>query len=237
MLGVDEQVLRPEGAAEGSQAQTAEPCRPWYSLNKSVRALLGARRGALHRSPSGRAWAALSLPGASRCALAPGYLIPRLQRSVGQLLISLVFFSAVLLCLPSIDLAKEAKPVEDPQIDQRMQALTQQLRCLVCQNETLADSRADLAEDLRREIRKEIKAGKTDPEIIAFLTQRYGDFILYNPPVKRTTYLLWFGPFVILLGGIAVLYRYLGRRKHLIQDNPLTAGERKQAEHLLRGQA
>jgi cytochrome c-type biogenesis protein CcmH len=118
-----------------------------------------------------------------------------------------------------------------------MKALTEQLRCLVCQNETLADSRADLAQDLRREIRKEIKAGKTDPEIIAFLTQRYGDFILYNPPVKRTTYLLWFGPFVILLVGIAVLYRYLGRRKQLIQDKPLTAGERKQAEELLRGQA
>src|SRR4030088_3639448 len=109
----------------------------------------------------------------------------------------------VLISLGALALAKEAKPVEDPQIEQRMQALTQQLRCLVCQNETLADSRADLAEDLRREIRKEIKAGKTDPEIIAFLTQRYGDFILYNPPVKATTYLLWFGPFVILVFGIA----------------------------------
>ena len=235
MLGVDEQVLRPEGAAEGSQGRTAEPCRPWYSLNKSVRALLGARRGALHRSPSGRAWAALSLPGASRCALAPGYLIPRLQRSVGQLLISLVFFSAVLLCLPSIDLAKEAKPVEDPQIDQRMQALTQQLRCLVCQNETLADSRADLAEDLRKEIREQMKAGKSDQEIIAFLTQRYGDFVLYKPPVKATTYLLWFGPFVLLLGGTLLLYRYLKHRREIIQDQPLTAAEHKRAEELLRG--
>ena len=133
-------------------------------------------------------------------------------------------------------MAGEAQPSEDPQIETRMRALTEQLRCLVCQNETLADSRADLAEDLRREIRKEIKAGKSDPEIIAFLTQRYGDFILYNPPVKMTTYLLWFGPFVILLTGIAVLYRYLGRRKKLIHDKPLTAGERKQAEDLLRGQ-
>jgi len=145
---------------------------------------------------------------------------------------------AILLSLaPAPAIAGEAQPNEDPQIEVRMRALTEQLRCLVCQNETLADSRADLAEDLRREIRKEIKAGKTDPEIIAFLTQRYGDFILYNPPVKRTTYLLWFGPFVILLGGIAVLYRYLRRRKLLIQDKPLTAGERKQAEDLLRGHA
>jgi len=147
----------------------------------------------------------------------------------------LVFFSAVLLCLPSIDLAKEAKPVEDPQIDQRMQALTQQLRCLVCQNETLADSRADLAEDLRKEIREQMKAGKSDQEIIAFLTQRYGDFVLYKPPVKATTYLLWFGPFVLLLGGTLLLYRYLKHRREIIQDQPLTAAEHKRAEELLRG--
>lgn len=144
---------------------------------------------------------------------------------------------AVLFSLaPVLANAGEAQPNEDPQIEQRMRALTEQLRCLVCQNETLADSRADLAEDLRREIRKEIKAGKSDPEIIAFLTQRYGDFILYNPPVKSTTYLLWFGPFVILVSGIVVLYRYLGWRKKSIKDNPLTPGERKQAEDLLRGQ-
>src|SRR6266550_8979176 len=92
----------------------------------------------------------------------------------------------VVLCFGGLIVAKEAQPNEDPKIEQRMRALTEQLRCLVCQNETLADSRADLAEDLRREIRKEIKAGKSDPEIIAFLTQRYGDFILYNPPVKMT---------------------------------------------------
>ncbi|MFS8085105.1 MAG: cytochrome c-type biogenesis protein CcmH [Acidobacteriota bacterium] len=149
---------------------------------------------------------------------------------------SITWILAIVFSLAPVTFAQEAQPVEDPQIEHRMKALTEQLRCLVCQNETLADSRADLAEDLRREIRREIKAGKSDPEIIAFLTQRYGDFILYNPPVKLTTYLLWFGPFVILLVGIAALYRYLGRRKKLIQDKPLTAGERKQAEDLLRSQ-
>ena len=143
---------------------------------------------------------------------------------------------AIVLVFASVSLAKEAQPAEDAQIEQRMKALTEQLRCLVCQNETLADSRADLAEDLRREIRKEIKDGKSDQEIIAFLTQRYGDFILYNPPVKSTTYLLWFGPFVVLLAGIAVLYRYLGLRKKMISDRPLTTAERKQAEELLRSQ-
>ncbi len=144
------------------------------------------------------------------------------------LLISLV------ICFATVALAKEAKPAEDPQIEQRMRALTEQLRCLVCQNETLADSRADLAEDLRKEIREQMKAGKSDQEIIAFLTQRYGDFVLYKPPVKSTTYLLWFGPFVLLFAGTGVLYRYLKRRRELIDDKPLTADERKRAEEILR---
>ena len=141
----------------------------------------------------------------------------------------------VLISLTAPALAIEAKPVEDPQIEQRMQALTQQLRCLVCQNETLADSRADLAEDLRKEIREQMKAGKSDKEITAFLTQRFGDFVLYNPPVKATTYLLWFGPFVLLLGGTLLLYRYVKHRREIIQDQPLTAAEHKRAEELLRG--
>src|SRR5258708_2447407 len=131
----------------------------------------------------------------------------------------------VLISLAAPALAKEAKPVEDPQIDQRMQALTQQLRCLVCQNETLADSRADLAEDLRKEIREQMKAGKSDQEIIAFLTQRYGDFVLYKPPVKPTTYLLWFFPFVLLLGGIAILFRYVNQRRDSINNQPFTQDE------------
>jgi cytochrome c-type biogenesis protein CcmH len=147
--------------------------------------------------------------------------------------VSILILMLISLAAPA--LAKEAKPVEDPQIDQRMQALTQQLRCLVCQNETLADSRADLAEDLRKEIREQMKAGKSDQEIIAFLTQRYGDFVLYKPPVKPTTYLLWFFPFVLLLGGIALLYWYVQRRREIIQDQPLTAAEHKRAEELLRG--
>src|SRR5713226_4547218 len=105
----------------------------------------------------------------------------------------------VFISLVAVALAKEAKPAEDPQIEQRMQALTQQLRCLVCQNETLADSHADLAEDLRKEIREQMKAGKSDQEIISFLTQRYGNFVLYRPPVQPSTYLLWFFPFVLLL--------------------------------------
>lgn len=145
-----------------------------------------------------------------------------------------VFLLLLSLGCAGLMLAKEAQPNEDPQIEQRMKDLTQQLRCLVCQNETLADSHADLAEDLRKQIREQIKAGKSDQEIIGFLTDRYGDFVLYKPPVKRTTYLLWFGPFVFLAGGTVILYRYLNRRRQLIKEQPLSADERKRAEELLR---
>jgi cytochrome c-type biogenesis protein CcmH len=140
----------------------------------------------------------------------------------------------LLFCCSPVAIAKEAQPAEDPQIEQRMKNLTQQLRCLVCQNETLADSQAELAEDLRREIRAQMKAGKTDQEILAYLTQRYGDFVLYKPPVKSTTYLLWFGPFVLLILGVLFLYQYVRRRKELIAEKPLTAEEHKRAEQLLR---
>jgi cytochrome c-type biogenesis protein CcmH len=142
-------------------------------------------------------------------------------------------FLFLVFCFGAISIAKDAQPAEDPQIEQRMKAMTQQLRCLVCQNETLADSQADLAEDLRKQIREQMKAGKSDQEILAFLTQRYGDFVLYNPPVKKTTYLLWFGPFLLLAVGIAVLYCYLNRRKDLIQEKPLTQEEHRRAEELL----
>jgi len=130
----------------------------------------------------------------------------------------------------------KAQPTDDVQLEQRMQALTQQLRCLVCRNETLADSPADVAEDLRRQIRDQMKAGKSDQEIVAFLHERYGDFVLYKPPVKSTTYLLWFGPFVLLIGGTFLLYRYVGQRRRMIADKPLTEEERKRAEELLKRQ-
>src|ERR671925_204805 len=123
----------------------------------------------------------------------------------------------LLCCVAFVTAAKEAQPdAADPELEKRVLKLSQELRCLVCQNETLADSRADLAEDLRRQIREQMKAGKSDKEIIGFLTERYGDFVLYKPPVKSTTYLLWFGPFVLLLMGLGALYRYLAHRKQLI---------------------
>ncbi len=142
----------------------------------------------------------------------------------------------LLLSCPSLSLiAKEARPsAADPALEERVMKLAKELRCLVCQNETLADSRADLAEDLRGQIREQMKAGRSDKEIISYLTDRYGKFILYNPPVDRTTYLLWFGPFVFLLAGLAVLFRYVKQRRELIIEQPLSAEERRRAETLLK---
>jgi cytochrome c-type biogenesis protein CcmH len=147
-----------------------------------------------------------------------------------------LFLSVVILAaMPAFTVAKEAQPsAADPVLEERLMKLSKELRCLVCQNETLADSRADLAEDLRQQIREQMKAGKSDKEIVAYLTQRYGKFILYNPPIDPTTYLLWFGPFVLLLAGLFVLFRYLKHRRELISDRPLSAEERLRAETLLK---
>jgi cytochrome c-type biogenesis protein CcmH len=100
---------------------------------------------------------------------------------------------------------KEAQPnAEDPAIEARLINLAEDLRCLVCQNESLAGSHAELAEDLRREIREQMKAGKNDGEVVDYLTERYGDFVLYRPPFKPVTWLLWLGPVLFLgMGGVA----------------------------------
>ena len=115
--------------------------------------------------------------------------------------------------------AKEALPeAADPALEARMTRITAELRCLVCQNQTIADSNAGLAVDLRRETREMLRQGKSDAEIIAYMTARYGDFVLYRPPLKSTTMLLWFGPALMLLGGGAVLVAVLRRRSRMNAD-------------------
>jgi cytochrome c-type biogenesis protein CcmH len=141
----------------------------------------------------------------------------------------------VMLLLPSAGWTQEARPVaEDPEVEKRLVALTEDLRCLVCQNETIAESRADFSNDMRREIREQIHANKTDPEIIEFLVERYGDFVLYDPPLKPTTLVLWFGPLILFLWGVGALTLYLRQRRTLVEEEkPLSEVERKQAEALL----
>jgi cytochrome c-type biogenesis protein CcmH len=103
----------------------------------------------------------------------------------------------------------------DVALETRLKTLENELRCLVCQNQTLAESNAPLAEDLRTEVRELAVAGKSDDDIRAYLVARYGDFVLYKPPVKSTTYALWFGPFLLLAGGIIVWLVVLRRRARI----------------------
>ena len=146
----------------------------------------------------------------------------------------LALLLALMLLVP-YGWAKEAAPVaEDPEIERRMIALSEDLRCLVCQNESLAGSRADFANDLRREIREQMHANKSDKEIVDFLVARYGDFVLYRPPVKPSTMFLWFGPFIFLLIGAVLLVVYLKRRRNQIEEPMLSEQQRKQAESLLK---
>jgi cytochrome c-type biogenesis protein CcmH len=146
------------------------------------------------------------------------------------------FYAWVLLLVACTSvLAKDAVLLaEDPVVEQRLIAISEELRCLVCQNESLAGSRADLAMDLRRELRNLIKQGKTDAEIREFMVSRYGDFVLYRPPVKPTTWLLWLGPFGLMVAGLVALFVYLRRRNSEVAATAgLTEEQSKRAEALL----
>ncbi len=147
---------------------------------------------------------------------------------------------AVSLCLPISGVfaseINEAATAADPVAEKRLQGLSEELRCLVCQNQTIADSNAELAQDLRREIRGMISAGKSDKEIIDFMVARYGDFVLYRPPVKGITLLLWGGPIALLLMGLFLLQRYLKQRAQRVaaQEKPLTEADARRAEALMK---
>lgn len=146
-----------------------------------------------------------------------------------------VLIMAILLALSAAQLhAKEAAPLaQDEATEKRLVAISSELRCLVCQNESLSGSHAELASDLRREIRTLIQEGKSDAEIMDFMVSRYGDFVRYRPPLKGITLLLWFGPGLLLAGGLGALVLYLRRRSKAIDDSPLSAEEQQQAERLL----
>lgn len=136
--------------------------------------------------------------------------------------------------LPVFSYAGEAKDTaKDPVLEQRMVNLAQNLRCLVCQNESLASSRADLAKDLRQEVRDKMKQGMTDQQIIDFLVSKYGDFVLFDPPVQRNTILLWYGPFGLLLVGLAGLVYQLRKRKNAPPEVRLSAEETQRTAALL----
>lgn len=131
------------------------------------------------------------------------------------------FLILLLSCLAIAAQAGEAKPLaSDPTIETRMTAIAEELRCLVCQNQSLADSHSELAGDLRREIREMIAAGKTDAEIREFMVARYGEFVLYRPPLEASTLILWVGPFLLLLGAAFATYRFIKKSESDPENTP-----------------
>ena len=125
-----------------------------------------------------------------------------------------MFLLGLLLCIGAASGREGAPVAEDPVLEAKVQTLSEQLRCLVCQNQNLADSHADLAIDLKNQVRAMLKQGLSEQEVIDFMVQRYGDFVLYKPPVKATTWLLWGGPFALLAGGLGMLFVKLRKRSH-----------------------
>ena len=145
------------------------------------------------------------------------------------------YLLVLLICLlPAFSYAGQAKDLaEDPVLEKRMVALAQNLRCLVCQNESLASSRSDLAKDLRQEVREKMKSGMSDQQIVDFLVSKYGDFVLFDPPVKKDTLLLWYGPFALLLIGLIGLVIQLRKRKTQNPEVVLSADDAQRAAALL----
>ncbi|MGC2458769.1 MAG: cytochrome c-type biogenesis protein [Gallionellaceae bacterium] len=145
----------------------------------------------------------------------------------------LCLFLLVLILIPAY--GGEAKPVaEDVALENRVMDVSSELRCLVCQNQTIADSRADLALDLRNQVREMLRQGKSKDEIVDYMVRRYGDFVLYRPLVKSSTWVLWFGPFILLVLALVVLIFKL-RQRHLAmqQEASLSSTEHEQVASLL----
>lgn len=147
------------------------------------------------------------------------------------LLLTLV---AVCLFLPLLGNAKEAPPIAaDPVLEKRVNEITGELRCLVCQNQTIADSHAELAVDLKNQVRDMVAKGQTRDDIVAYMVKRYGDFVLYRPPFKPATYLLWSGPVLFMILGLVILIYNLKKRKTVIADAPLSEEEHARIDSIL----
>ena len=149
-----------------------------------------------------------------------------------NLLVGLMVGFFLLQSVTSI--AEEARPLQtDVVVEAQVQRLSEELRCLVCQNQTIADSHAELAQDLKQEIREMAAKGMSDQAIIDYLVARYGDFVRYRPPLKASTLLLWLGPFALMLAGAIGLVVMLRRREKMVADKPLTAVEARKVRELL----
>ncbi|MDH5324611.1 MAG: cytochrome c-type biogenesis protein CcmH [Gammaproteobacteria bacterium] len=130
--------------------------------------------------------------------------------------------------------AKEAASMAaDPALEKQVMEISEELRCLVCQNQTIAESDAGLAVDLKNQVRNMVSQGKSQDEIVDYMVERYGDFVRYRPPVKPVTYLLWAGPFILLFVGALVLFLTLKGRKQQVKDTPLSDEEQERLQAIL----
>ena len=137
-------------------------------------------------------------------------------------------FVLILVCANfplSINAVEPNEILKNPQLEMRARMLSKNIRCLVCQNQSIDDSNASLAKDLRRIVREQLVNGASDNEIFDFLVKRYGDFVLLKPPIKPTTYILWYGPLFLFIIGIFASILFLSRRKKILPEPPLTNEE------------
>ncbi len=164
------------------------------------------------------------------------------MRRLGAILVPLIL--AAVFTGTGLSGTQEASPVEkqapsmsqNPALEARVMAIAEELRCLVCQNETIAASHADLAIDLRKQIRIKLTQGQSQQQILDFMVERYGDFVLYRPPLKATTVLLWAGPFALLAVAVLVLMLNIRRRRLAEQPTALSPEEILRAKQLLGGE-
>lgn len=145
----------------------------------------------------------------------------------------ITLFAVAILSIATPSYAAEAQSIGDPVVEARVKKLSEELRCLTCMGQSIADSQSGFSEDMKREIREMIAKGKTDAQIMEFMVQRYGDFVLYRPPVKETTWLLWFGPFIMFVLALWLLIAKL-RKRGSTSTTELTAEEHAKAVQLLK---
>lgn len=149
---------------------------------------------------------------------------------------SKLFFLILLLLMPLAHAEQAVIAKDDPVLEKRVMDLSAHLRCLVCQNQTIADSNAELAVDLKNQVREKLRQGQSEQEILDYMVNRYGEFVLFSPLVKSTTWLLWFGPLLLLIVGLGVLLVVLRQRRKMMQRAPaLSADEHARAASLLSG--
>ena len=145
-----------------------------------------------------------------------------------------ILMLAIMVSIPLNASAVEPSEIlQNPQLEARARNLSQNIRCLVCQNQSIDDSNASLARDLRKIVREQLVSGASDSEIYEFLIARYGDFILLRPPVKATTYILWYGPLFIFFAGLLLSVLFLIRRKRIMPEEPLSLEEKEELSSLI----